>query len=444
MTTTEIALKCAQMSDLHYCAGNLIESDRCFTAAVSQAIANNVDCALITGDSTDHAMDAHSPAIVALAKQIQRLANHCPVLMLQGTFSHEPPGLLKMLSLIGAKYPITVADRIGSFGLLQDRFELVEPSTEYRLVVSAVPTLNKADIAALSSDSVGSAAIEAGRIIAEVLASLAPMNRCLRSKGIPTMVISHGTVLNCMTEHGVPMAGADHEFGAGALFSANADAVALGHIHKHQLWRTELNGSQQVIAYAGSIGRFHHGEVDDKVWLEWCLQAGNPQFTAHPTPARRTIDLFFDGPPDLEKIRAAAEQCKGAFVRVRYEVDQEHRQGVDRAAIKAILGSALDVQIEGKTLVIERIRAKGISTAPSLAEKLSKWCEATATPREGLTDRLSALQNSDATSVVKDIVDGLQGKTVVSNKPTDREPEPLKATAFERSPVVEVEEFSLF
>ena len=91
----------AQMSDLHYSAGNLAESDRCFSAAVSQAIAARVDCAIITGDSTDHAMDAHSPAIEALAKQLQRLADHCPVLMLQGTFSHEPPGLLKMLAMVG-------------------------------------------------------------------------------------------------------------------------------------------------------------------------------------------------------------------------------------------------------------------------------------------------------------------------------------------------------
>ncbi|UUZ66270.1 hypothetical protein LP417_35225 (plasmid) [Polaromonas sp. P1-6] len=98
-------LRVAQMSDLHYCATNIEEADRCFTAAVTGAIENKVHCALITGDSTDHAMDAHSPALVALAKQIQRLANHCPVLMLQGTFSHEPPGLLRMLSLVGAKHP---------------------------------------------------------------------------------------------------------------------------------------------------------------------------------------------------------------------------------------------------------------------------------------------------------------------------------------------------
>lgn len=416
MDNSNKIVKVAQMSDLHYSAGNIDEADRCFTAAVTGAIENGVDCALITGDSTDHAMDAHSPAIVALAKQLQRLADHCPVLMLQGTFSHEPPGLLKMLSMIGAKHPIAIAEQIGSYGLTDDRFELIEPNTTYRLVVSAVPTLNKADIAALASDSVGSAGIEAGRIIAEVLGALAPMNRMLRQQGIPTMVISHGTVLNCLTEHGVPMAGSDHEFGAGGLFSALADAVALGHIHKHQVWESAAHDTKQLIAYAGSIGRFHHGEIDEKVWMEWLMQSGNPTFVAHPTPARKTVDLFFTGPPDLEMIRAAAADCSGAWVRVRYEVDEEHRQGVDRTAIKAILGNAAGVQIESKTLIVERVRAQGISTSPSLSEKLGKWCEVTATPFGSVSERLASLQNGDHESIVAEIVARLQPGVMPSAK----------------------------
>jgi exonuclease SbcD len=32
------------------------------------------------------------------------------------------------------------------------------------------------------------------------------------------------------------MAGFDHEFTTGSLFAAGAQAVLLGHIHRHQLW----------------------------------------------------------------------------------------------------------------------------------------------------------------------------------------------------------------
>lgn len=110
-------LKILHASDLHYSPGNLVEADRCFGHAVEQAIDQNVAVAMITGDSTDHALDGHSPALLALAKRIKQLADHCPVFLLQGTFSHEPVGLLKMLEMIGARYPIIVSDKIGMIGL---------------------------------------------------------------------------------------------------------------------------------------------------------------------------------------------------------------------------------------------------------------------------------------------------------------------------------------
>ena len=49
------------------------------------------------------------------------------------------------------------------------------------------------------------------------------------------------------------MAGFDHEFTAGSLFGAGAQAFLLGHIHKHQSWQQD----GRVIAYPGAIGRVH-------------------------------------------------------------------------------------------------------------------------------------------------------------------------------------------
>ena len=429
-------MKIAQMSDLHYCAKNLVESDRCFGAAITEAIAVGVDAAIISGDSTDHAMDAHAPAVIALARQLKRLADHCPVLMLQGTFSHEPPGLLRMFELIGAKHPITIADRVGSFGLADDCFEVLVSGKAYRMVVTALPTLNKADIAALTAQSVGDAGNKAGQLISSIIEAFAAGNRMLHKQGIPTVLVSHGTVLNCITEHGVPMAGTDHEYGLGSLFAADADVVALGHIHKHQMWKNQnsaLSGRHQIVAYAGSIGRFHYGEDGDKVWLEWDMNAGNPSFVAHPTPSRRTVDLFFDGPPDMDKIREMASSLDGLFVRVRYEVDEEHRQKVDREGIKTLLAGAAEVQIEGKTLIVERVRAAGISTVLSLAEKLKKWCEATATPQEGLQARLTDLQSQASETIVGGIMDRLNGRTAV----TVRSEPVVDATSKLASPKVE-------
>lgn len=411
-------VKVAHMSDLHYSADNLDESDRCFTAAVTEAIGNGVNCAIITGDSTDHALDAHQPAVRALARQIKRLANHCPVLMLQGTFSHEPVGFLKMLSMVGAKHPITVADRVGSFGLRSDGFaiEPVQSNANYQLVLHTLPTLNKADIAALAGDSTHS---EARRIIANVLQSWEPVNRALRQRGIPSLILSHGTVLSSISEHGVPMAGADHELGLGSLFAAQASGVALGHIHKQQEWIDTAQGYQQVVAYAGSIGRFHHGESGDKFWLLWELDGQGAVIEKHQTPSRRTVDLNFDGIPDLDELRTRAQECAGASVRLRYVVDEEHRQKVDRTAIRAILQAAgvQQVQIEGRTLIVQRQRAQGISTV-GLEEKLALWCEATETPGlEALQTRLVTLLNEEPDAIAARILERLALKAAPQPQP---------------------------
>ena len=96
----------AHFSDLHYADDTLAEVDACFAFAVNQAIARGAQVAVVTGDSTDHALPAHSPALAALARHIRRLADHCPVLMLQGTFSHEPAGLLRLFALLGGRHPV--------------------------------------------------------------------------------------------------------------------------------------------------------------------------------------------------------------------------------------------------------------------------------------------------------------------------------------------------
>src|SRR5262245_11241200 len=98
----------AHMSDIHYSASNLDEAHRCFSFAVDKAIEAKVDCAVISGDSTDHALDIHAPAVSALAGNIRRLADHCPVLILQGTYSHEPPGTLNVFRLLGGHYGVHV------------------------------------------------------------------------------------------------------------------------------------------------------------------------------------------------------------------------------------------------------------------------------------------------------------------------------------------------
>lgn len=415
MLSESEALWLAHFSDLHYSPGNLVEADRCFGFAVENAIVSGCHVAVVSGDSTDHGLDAHTPALAALARRIHRLSGHCPVVMLQGTFSHEPPGTLNVFRLIGARYPVYVADRIHQVALCNGEFHpsdgAIFTDAEFyalralhglpQVVFTCVPTVNKAVLA--SAVGVANAATAVGDHLAAYLSAAGVMNAKLRSWGVRTVGISHGTVNGCETEHGVPMAGFDHEFSIGALFEAECDAFLLGHIHRAQQWERE----GRVVGYPGSIGRFHYGEIGAKGYLQWDVSPGHAVANLVETPARETVCADFDGPPDMERLSAIAADATDKFVRIRWTVNEEHRQLVDRDAIVALFGKSAEVKIEARVLPAVRSRAEGISRAASLPDKLSRWGELTGVETTPLIDRLAMLESLDAQSIADAVLENL-------------------------------------
>jgi len=402
-------MRVLQVSDLHYSGKHLAEADRCFSFAVDQAIAAGVDAAVIAGDATDHALELHSPAAAALARNVRRLADHCPVLMLQGTFSHEPPGGVALFRLLGGRYGVHVAERIEQVALLGDGswcasegWHFQAPPAGTKALFSCVPTVNKAVVAATVGATRAAEAV--GEQLSAVLRGFAPGNRSARAAGIPTIGISHGTVVGCVTEHGVPMAGLDHEFTTGALFAAEANAFMIGHIHKHQFWEENA----RFIAYAGSIGRLHHGEEGDKGFLLWQFSADRVKFTLVPTPAKRTITIEFDGMPDIEELRECANKAgiEGAFVRVRWTVPEENRRDVDRESIAKLFDGAAEVKLEGRVIPVARARAAGIAQEASITGKVEAWARATGTDAAPLLACLETLQSTSAEEVASVILFG--------------------------------------
>lgn len=399
------AINIGHISDLHYSDNNLKEADKCVGFSVEKCIEENVEVFFITGDSIDHRLDAHSPALMALMRRVKQMADHCPVFILQGTFSHEPPGFINVLGMIGAKYPIHISSSVEMVGLIDNQWMQFDPlddtQPKFDLVVSSMPTVNKADLISLMpAESISS---EMGNVVASVLASFGPQNANLRSLNIPTILVSHGTVSGSMNESGVPMAGPDHEFNLGALYSAGTDAVLLGHIHLMQMWERNFNGIHQMIGYPGSPGRYHYGEIGEKYCLKWTVASNGVSVKKIVTPSRKMIDLEFTGVPDLTELQRIANECVDAYVRVKFEVDEEHLKSVDRKAIKEILETAAEVKIESSVLTIQRQRCAGISKLPSILERFMKWCELTETSKDGLSDRLTMLLNQDAKMVAETI-----------------------------------------
>jgi len=225
-----------------------------------------------------------------------------------------------------------------------------------------------------------------GEQVAALLAGWAPSHDAAREAGIPSIVVSHGTVSGSLTEHGVPMAGLDHEFTVGSLFASSANAVMLGHIHQHQHWANNLT----VIAYPGSLGRLHYGEHGVKGFLMWTLGAFNTAFEFVPTPACELIDIDFPGAPDMEQLAKIAKDAPAhARVRLRYVIDEEHRASADKVAMAALFAHCKEVKIEGRIVPVQRQRAAGIGQASTVADKLSRWCELTQTNPKPLLARLA-------------------------------------------------------
>lgn len=411
-------IRVAHFSDLHYGHKTLGEADRCFDAAIDQAIEARVQAAVLSGDATDHALDLHAPAALRLMSQVKRLAEHCPVLMLQGTFSHEPPGALSVFRLLGARHPIHVADRIGQVVLSRQGQWL--PSDAWRFdtlpgaalaLFTCVPTVSKAVVA--STVGATNAATSVAEHLAALLAGFAPIHREARARGVPTIGVSHGTVFGSISEHGVPMAAFDHEFTTGALFAAEATAFMLGHIHMHQAWTRECGAVAQCIAYAGSVGRFHFGEQGDKGFLIWEVGASAASFELHATPARRTMDIVFEGRPDLAAIRevVAQQSLAGMNVRVRWTVAEEDRQVVDRAAIQALLGDAADVKLDGRIVPVVRTRAAGISQLTGLADKVRVWAQTTQCNPKPLLGCLDRLMSDSPEAIAEAILQDSNGSS---------------------------------
>ena len=405
----ENRLRIAQISDLHFCMKYLEEVQRCTAYAIGQAMERDVDVMVISGDATECGLDMHSPAAHALLGLVRQLTDHCPVLMLQGTYSHEPPGTLNVFRHLGGRYPVYVADSIRQVAWVNTaagaawvesegwRFDAMPENA--RVIVSCLPAVNKGAIAAVAGAD--EASISVGRNVAAVLAGFGLSNDIARKQGIPTFGVSHGTLTGCVTEHGVPMAGLDHEFSTESLFAAQCTGFALGHIHCHQEWRE----NHRVIAYPGSIGRLHYGEEGEKGFLIWDVDADSARLEFIATPARRMVHVECEGQPDLARLQQIASQAQGAFIRVRWQIPEEERQQIDRGQIMAALIGCGGAKLEETIIPTLRARLPGLSQAHSVEDKVRLWADSMGIDPEPLVTRLADLSYRAPEEILDHVAD---------------------------------------
>lgn len=387
-------MKIAHCADVHYCPKHLKWVDRAFSTFVSDAEKYGADVAVIAGDSFDASMGIHEPAVSAYLRSVMMLAAAMPVLVLQGTYSHDRPGCLDILKNIPTAYPIHVADEPRQVALSADRKTWSDEIDGCAVLFSCLPSINKADPAIMAGG--------ARAYVEQLAAEWAPKNRSLAMFGTPTVLVTHGTINGCVTESGYAMISPDWEFDTALLYAFLTDAVMLGHIHKHQSW---IDG-MQVIAYPGSIARLVHGDHDQKGYLAWDVAPGTVSFDFVEIPGRQLLEIEFDGPPDMAELAEISGRADAdTYVRIRWSIDQEHAHRVDKAAICELFAASAECKLEGVVNPVQSVRAAGIGKAMTLREKLGYYA-ATTGDEDKLPDmeaRLEMLQTMDPEQIVRQL-----------------------------------------
>jgi exonuclease SbcD len=195
----------------------------------------------------------------------------------------------------------------------------------------------------------------------------------------PCVILGHLELGSAKTDSSQPMAGkCEIDVSAGDLLDTNADYIALGHIHKHQVLRDK-------ICYAGSPRQTNFGEDKVKGYCLVEIESCRPPVIKHIRAPGRWL-ITAEGEWADDKLVFDIPECSNdALVvdnsfRLKYEVDESNREQARQAAeetrahLMNLLG-AYHVKIDGRTIAAYRVRAgsEEISHAQTSKEKMEAY-----------------------------------------------------------------------
>lgn len=395
-------MKILHMADLHFGPRFWRVVKEATQKAIAIAKSENCDLAILAGDTFDSAMSTHEPAFEAFLDVITDLSEIMPVLILQGTYSHDRPGAMSAITALGklTEFPIYVAEG-GPQRIMMVRtmtgfvFEPAndgQPPHDVRCILNLMPSLNAADpdVMQAGPDAWFHAQVQ----------QWAPSNDAANDAGVPTVLVTHGTVRGARSECSDAIVSPDHVFNVDTLCAAHTQSVMLGHIHKHQSF-APTNDICQGIVYPGSISHLIHGHTDPVGAVIWDLSFSDdsegPCWQFHPIPGRRLVTVEFPGIPDMDDLSEIADTCAPEDgVRIIWVVDQEHAHAVDTNAIRKLFSHVTAiVKLEGTINAVQSVRCPGMAMAPTTDGRLAAWTETTgdAASLPELLDRLEMLRS---------------------------------------------------
>lgn len=361
----------AHIADSHFCA-----ADPRFAECVKlhDWIADDVEKR--KPDVIVHAGDLHDRKSVpedrnAAARWLIRCAAIAPVVIVRG--NHDVVGDLAIYSKLATKHPILVEEACGV-------------KVVGGVAIGCLAWPRKAELLARAGQvSPDDGNQLAGDALRNVLRGLGDQ---MREWDGPHVLLAHAMVRGSTTSSGQPLVGCDMEIGIEDLALADADYIALGHIHKAQDWT--FDGAP--IVYPGAPRRTAFGEVEEKGYVLAKLEVDH--FNEHknvrwerivaPTTPMLLVEGEWCGAGlnsvgdrhDVNDILfgSALPDAAGAEVRLRYYVENSERDAARARATDLrdqLLGAgAVSVKVEEVVRSTTRARTPEIVTAKSLPDKL--------------------------------------------------------------------------
>ncbi|WP_408366944.1 hypothetical protein [Paraburkholderia sp. RL18-103-BIB-C] len=112
----------------------------------------------------------------------------------------------------------------------------------------------------------------------------------------------------------------------------------------------------------------------------------------------------------MDKLAAIAADATDKFVRVRWQVDEEHRQSVDRDAVEALFAQAAGLKVEARILPVVRSRSQGISLETTVDRKIERWAEHANVDAAPLVERFRLLESGFVEAIAAAVLAGLEAE----------------------------------
>jgi len=237
-------MKILHTADLHFSndADMLREVIHTSDYIIDWASKNVPDCIVIAGDILDEykgRIRIDSTCARSAISFVERAAAIAPVVIVRGTKSHDRDSVY-LFQHLHSRFPIHVASDIEMVALERDPFDIgafttaIDGYADYKAVFTLVPSLDKAALLGrIGGESIKDGNMQFKEAIHDMFAGFGLVNTSLPC---PTVLVTHGMLTGAVFSTGQCAVGEDLEFGLNDLHAAGADYVALGHVHKHQVF----------------------------------------------------------------------------------------------------------------------------------------------------------------------------------------------------------------